>query len=52
MTSLVLAILMQAPMVPEFPEPIPPIPPMPIERFGLWGEEVRVKDPVYHKIIF
>ena len=49
MASLLLAILMQAPMMPKFPEPIKP---MPIERFMLKGEECRVKDPVYHRIIF
>ena len=49
MTSLVLAILMQAPMKPVFPEPIKP---MPIERFMLKGKECRLEDPVYHRIIF
>ena len=49
MTGLVLAILIQAPMTPKFPEPIKP---MPIERFMLKGNECRVEDPVYHRIIF
>lgn len=49
MPSLVLAILMQAPMKPKFPEPIKP---MPIERFMLKGEEGRVARPVYHRITF